>query len=205
MPIFSQQPSEDISNHPIIIVLGQAGAGKSSFVNAATGSNLAVGQNLRGCTTDIQVAIGIAPENKSDCKVVFVDTPAFDIELDDNAEIKIKKQFEKWRKKTCTQKDVTGIIYLHKISENRINEPPLRRLKTFEKLCGGDLPAKILLVTTMWNQVDQELGSAREEELRIKFWKQTTTDRPNMARFEDEADATKAWFIVNLLLEMCAD
>lgn len=71
------------------------------FVNAVTGSNLAVGQNLRGCTTDIQVAIGTqaAPEDKLGRKVVFVDTPAFDIELDDNSEIKIKKQLEKWRKK----------------------------------------------------------------------------------------------------------
>jgi hypothetical protein len=140
MPIFSQQPSEDISNYPIIMCVSckdlrriwnsfsssillvcwvkqEPGRVRyvlspcdtyhiielgfhDQFVNAATGSDLAVGQNLRGCTTDIQVVTGTAPENKSDCKVVFVDTPAFDIELDDNAEIKIKKQFEKWRKKT---------------------------------------------------------------------------------------------------------
>ena len=55
----------------------------------------------------------------------------------------------------------------------------------------------------MWNEVDQELGSNREEELRMKYWKQTTADRPNMARFEDETDAAQAWRAVDMLLERC--
>ena len=99
---------------------------------------------------------------------------------------------------SSTEKNVVaGIIYLHKISEIRINEPPLRRLRTFETLCGGSLPEKVLLVTTMWNEVDQEQGSDREEQIRTKYWNPAT----NMARFEDTNDTAQAWRAVNMLLE----
>jgi hypothetical protein len=84
-----------------------------------------------------------------------------------------------------------------------MSEPPLKRLRTFEKLCGGDLPEKVLLVTTMWCHVDPAMGLRREEELRKKYWKLAKTNRPNMARFEDTADAAQAWNAVDLLLERC--
>ena len=43
---------------------------------------------------------------------------------------------------------MTGIVYLHDISAPRMTEPPRRRLATFEKLCGSDLPEKVILVTS---------------------------------------------------------
>jgi len=183
----------------IVVVMGQAGAGKSSFINAATGSTLAVGQKLGCCTTDIQIVKCSVPDG-SGRQVVFVDTPAFDIDLNNDVENKIRHQIENWRKKTQNNV-VAGIIYFHKISEVRINEPPLRRLKIFEKLYGGDLPENFILVTTMWNQVEPDLGMSREAELGAKYWKRTTGDRPNMTRFENEADSGQAWRAIHLLLE----
>jgi len=189
----------DISNKDIIvIVIGQPGAGKSSFINTAAGSKLPVGHSLKSCTKVVQSVPAIS---KAGRKVIFVDTPAFDIDLDNNAETNLKKKIEKWQKKTSTQKNiVAGILYLHKISEPRMTEPPLRRLKTFEKLCGGSLPEKVILVTTMWDGVNSAEGSSREEQLRAKYWK-ATTNRPNMVRFEDTTASDQAWHAVDLLLE----
>lgn len=66
-------------------------------------------------------------------------------------------------------------------------------------MCGGNLPEKVLLVTTMWCHVDRAMGLRREEELRMKYWK--ATNKPNMARFEDTDNAVQAWNAVDLLLE----
>jgi hypothetical protein len=96
---------------------------------------------------------------------------------------------------------VAGIIYLHKISETRITEPPHKRLKTFERLCGGSLSEKVLLVTTMWNEVDQAVGTNREQQIRAHYWESATTNRATMARFEAKTDSTQAWRAVDLLLE----
>jgi len=191
--------SLDLSDRDfIVIVIGQAGAGKSSFINAAAGSNLPVGHSLQSCTKKVQsVTAGWRGR-----KVVFVDTPAFDIDIDVNAEANLRRQIEKWQKKTSTQNHaVAGIIYLHKISETRIMEPPHKRLKTFDQLCGGGLSEKVLLVTTMWNEVDQAVGTSREHQIRANYWESATTNRTTMARFDAKNDGAQAWRAVELLLE----
>jgi len=195
--LFSQ--SIDLSDKDlVVIVIGQAGAGKSSFINAVAGATLPVGHNLQCCTKKVQsVTAGWRGR-----KIVFVDTPAFDIDIDVNAEANLRRKIEKWQKKTSTQNHVVaGIIYLHKISETRITEPPHKRIKTFERLCGGSLSEKVLLVTTMWNEVDQAVGTSREQQIRANYWESPTTNRATMARFDDKTDSTQAWRAVDLLLE----
>ena len=44
----------------------------------------------------------------------------------------------------------------------------------FKKLCGKDALQNVVLVTTMWDEVDQETGKARENELKEKYWQTTS-------------------------------
>lgn len=99
---------------------------------------------------------------------------------------------------------VAGIIYLHKISETRITEPPHKRLKTFERLCGGSLSKKVLLVTTMWpgNEADQAKALARETQIREQYWETPTNGNgPAMTRLDSQNDAAQVWHAVELLLD----
>jgi hypothetical protein len=43
----------------------------------------------------------------------------------------------------------------------------------FQKLCGDDALKNVILVTTMWSQVDVDVGRKREDELHqsSEFWK----------------------------------
>jgi len=41
----------------------------------------------------------------------------------------------------------------------------------FKLVCGADALQNVVLVTTMWDEVDKETGLSREEELRNDFWK----------------------------------
>ncbi|KAF6807900.1 hypothetical protein CMUS01_14011 [Colletotrichum musicola] len=61
-----------------------------------------------------------------------------------------------------------GIIYLHRITDRRLGGSAMRNLFMFQKLCGQDALKNVILVTTMWEDVKEEQGNKREEELKKK-------------------------------------
>ena len=48
---------------------------------------------------------------------------------------------------------------------------PLKNLRVFQQLCGDDNLSRIVLTTTMWDEVDEEVGKERLKELEGSFWK----------------------------------
>jgi len=58
----------------------------------------------------------------------------------------------------------------------------LRNLRVFEKLCGENLN-NIVLTTTMWDEVEEEEGRRREDELKDKFWKTMIERGSSVKRF----------------------
>lgn len=65
---------------------------------------------------------------------------------------------------------LSGIIYLHPISDNRVTHQSIKNLKMFQKLTGTDNVKSVVLVTSMWDKVSVEEGVRREQELQAKFW-----------------------------------
>lgn len=63
-----------------------------------------------------------------------------------------------------------------------MNGNPLKNLRVFEKLCGEDFKG-IVLTTTMWNDVDEDEGERRENELRTEFWKCMINRGSSVKRF----------------------
>ena len=59
---------------------------------------------------------------------------------------------------------------------------PLKNLRMFEKLCGEEFDS-IILTTTMWNEVDDNLGNGREDELKTLYWKSMTDRGSHIKRF----------------------
>lgn len=64
---------------------------------------------------------------------------------------------------------MTGLLYFHRISDNRVAGTSLKNLHLFEKLCGENFN-NIVLTTTMWDDVDEPVGAQREQELVTEFW-----------------------------------
>ena len=97
---------------------------------------------------------------------------------------------------------LAGVLYLHPISVVRLSGTPLRNLAVFRGLCGHDSLKNIVLVTTMWDEVqDESIGSKREEELRSDFWKSMIRHGSSTHRFGGTQES--AWDIINRLdLEM---
>jgi hypothetical protein len=59
---------------------------------------------------------------------------------------------------------------------------PLRNLYFFEKLCGKEF-SKIVLTTTMWDDIDPSTGDKRERELQDKYWKSMIERGSSVRRF----------------------
>ena len=93
---------------------------------------------------------------------------------------------------------LTGLLYLHRISDVRLAGTPLRSLAVFKDLCGDDNLKNIILVTTMWDEVDsQSVGCKREEELLSSFWKDMILLGSRTCRFLGTHES--AWEIINRL------
>jgi len=190
--------AEDLSEKDVIIaVMGPTGAGKSSFIQTASGFKIGIGHQLESCTTDVSpVKVLCAEGNIPD--IVFVDTPGFDDTH--KTDIEILEMIAEWLKKTY-ERDITlaGILYLHRISDNRMAGTPLKNLRMFKKLCGDNALKNVILTTTMWDEVDEEIGEEREQELKREYWSGMIKRGSTTARFQNTSDS--AWSIADPLIQ----
>ncbi|KAI9573234.1 hypothetical protein HD554DRAFT_2167507 [Boletus coccyginus] len=161
---------EDLDTDDILIaVIGPTGSGKSTFVRLASGCDTqGVGHTLRSFTSHV------TPIRYWDQEigrhVVLVDTPGFDHTCD--PDLNISDLISDWLNSSYEkQKLFSGILYLHRITNNRVASTPLRNLRLFRKLCGRDSLEKVYLTATMWDEVDQSVGERRLEELKSNDWK----------------------------------
>ena len=95
---------------------------------------------------------------------------------------------------------LAGLIYLHRITDNRMAGSPHRNLRMFGELCGDQAAKKVVLVTTMWDKVQQDTGARREKELLQNYWKTMITYGASTARFSNSADS--AWKIIDPILSL---
>jgi len=80
------------------------------------------------------------------------------------------------------------IVYLHRISNPRMEGSALRNLRMFRKLCGDEFVNNVILGTTFWDVVDEETGAAREDELlqTDRFFKDMKERGCEIVRISDD-------------------
>ena len=66
---------------------------------------------------------------------------------------------------------LSGVIYIHRISDKRFTGIAGRNFKMFRELCGESAFKNVVLASNMWGDVSQEDGEEREEELATNFFK----------------------------------
>jgi len=155
-------------------------------------SDIKIGHDLESCTDQVR-SFSCPHPNGSDT-VVFVDTPGFD---DTNLkDTEILRAIANWLTATYKQQiKLTGLLWFHRISDNRMSGSPLKNLSLFEKLCGKGALQNVILTTTMWDKVDNSTGSMREEQLRKMYWKSMIDAGSDTARFLNSCDSV--WEIIN--------
>jgi hypothetical protein len=93
---------------------------------------------------------------------------------------------------------LAGILYFHRITDNRMAGTPLKNFRIFEKLCGKHALSNIILTTTMWDKIDDATGQEREKELRGQYWKSMIELGSTTVRYRNTRDS--AWEILGKIL-----
>ncbi|KAH7914573.1 P-loop containing nucleoside triphosphate hydrolase protein [Hygrophoropsis aurantiaca] len=186
----------------IIAIIGQTGAGKSTFINTAVGSSVAdVGHGLISCTTRIQPVICRHPEDPSR-RIVFVDTPGFDNTCEDSfaGDWSILRRVATWLARSYhPDKKLAGVIYLHEISQTRGPKMPAETMTILNKLCGSSTHKNVVLATTKWCGISYGAGKQREKQLGATLWSDMLSRGSQMVQFQGTRES--AWAVLNLIMQ----
>lgn len=67
-----------------------------------------------------------------------------------------------------SQPILSAILYLHRITDNRMVRTTLENIRVFEQLCGKNAVYEVILITTTW---DTDAGAGRLKEPKEGYWK----------------------------------
>ena len=103
---------------------------------------------------------------------------------------------------------LAGIVYLHRISDNRLSGSAMRNLDLLKRICGPQAAPHVFLVSTMWDQVDDAKIDAseaweRESELKARdcFWGSLCQQGSQVKR--SQGDKRSALAVLNDLVALC--
>ncbi|KAF4955417.1 hypothetical protein FSARC_11849 [Fusarium sarcochroum] len=185
-----QAPFQPSPNDVFIALMGMTGAGKSTFISHCTEEEVRISDPgaLESCTQEVRVhrCKHFSPFNN----VYLVDTPGFD---DTNRkDTDILKEIAGWLTETYKEKiKLRGILYLHRISDNRMGGCAQKNLVMFKRLCGPEGINNVTFVTTHWEKVDQAEGERRESTLQStkEFWGFFVDKGATIRRHENNSDS----------------
>ncbi|KAF8132016.1 P-loop containing nucleoside triphosphate hydrolase protein [Boletus edulis] len=188
--------------HPddfIIVIMGPTGSGKSNFINNLTGNTEGrKASHLKSDTKDVTPYL-ISYRGH---KVVLVDTPGFDDTYRSDSDIlRVIADWLIQKYPDGTSLKIAGIIYVHRITDNRMSGSAYKNLQMFGRLCGTVPLPRTRLITTMWDKAkDQNATVRRETQLRDDFWRQLIEGGASMYKFRNTNQSAQE--IVESLLEM---
>ncbi|KAF2726579.1 P-loop containing nucleoside triphosphate hydrolase protein [Polyplosphaeria fusca] len=175
MRLFDEEPDSSM-----ILMMGVTGVGKSYFINKLATGSVSEGSGLRS-ETEICRAIRIGVGNH---QVAVIDTPGFDDS--DRSDVEILEEIVEF---LCAQYELgiplKGIIYMHRITDNKMSGTAQRYFEMFKYLCGEANLSNVILLTTMWDELkDEAVGLGRERELRRDFWNVMEKKGSTVRRFD---------------------
>ncbi|KAG8830370.1 hypothetical protein FRC17_004959 [Serendipita sp. 399] len=185
----------------VVAVMGLTGSGKTSFIaKACNEGEEYINPTLTSQKPNIRTFVTNHPRTNK--RIVFVDTPGFDDTASSDTET--LTQISNWLYDAHNANaHLSAILYLHPIHANRVARSARVNLEVFAALCGKSAMPNVILVTTMWDLVPQEVGEIRVEELKRRFWSDMLecggTTKPFRGTFES------AWEILNDLPKTGAD
>ena len=196
----------DTKGFVAIAVMGMTGAGKSTFIQKASGlDSVEVGHKLESCMactlayswTTLTGPLGTAkPQDfrfdHGSKKVVLIDTPGFDDTNRNDGDVLsdigffLAKTYENGVR-------LSGIIYLHDITKNRMTHGGLSNLIMFQDLCGPEPLGNVVLATSRWSKDPEQLIDQErfERELRTnpKYWGEMVAQDSKVTRFANTKES----------------
>ncbi|KAF9533602.1 hypothetical protein CPB83DRAFT_483664 [Crepidotus variabilis] len=144
----------------IIAVVGNAGSGKTTFINTAASVDLPVGHGMNPCTTTIS-ATRLDIRALTNHSIILVDTPGLDVIKTTTPNV--IKAVTEWLRKAYRKKvTLSGILFVQQISDtNKLTFTSVRQ--SLDILGIKPSCPRIRLVTTMWEDVDVAIAQSNEK------------------------------------------
>ncbi|KZT74179.1 hypothetical protein DAEQUDRAFT_683039 [Daedalea quercina L-15889] len=189
-------PPEEKPKRPktaYVLVMGSTGAGKSTLINhmvTSNGSNLGMRPGSQSGTAAVNAT---KPFKFQSYQVILAEVPAFDAEVASDVDVFIT--IASYLVKLCRKGiKVLGVLYLCRMTDNRLDGTTLQNLRMFRAICGMSAMRNVVVVLTMWDQVDPQLGEQRESELResSRFFGPVMADNPRMMHHNGSKDSAMA-------------
>ncbi|KAL2809243.1 hypothetical protein BJX63DRAFT_435377 [Aspergillus granulosus] len=173
--------SSSASDAIFIAVMGVTGAGKSTFTKFT--------QDFSKGTSEVAVF---------DCKldgrtVYLIDTPGFDdSNFSDRPDFAILQSIAAYLSASYSQNiRIHGVIFLHRITENRVTGSARRNIELMKALCGPDYFPHVALATTHWSTTRESASKLRDRERLLQtqdaFFRPLLSGGATMFRHDDEA------------------
>lgn len=97
----------------------------------------------------------------------MIDTPGFDDSFTSDADI--LEKIAEFLDKTYRQKRyLSGLILLHPISGNKAGYHERKRTRLFKKLLGEEAYDRVIIGTTMWDQIAHDAHGIKQQQERMK-------------------------------------
>ncbi|KAK3393391.1 P-loop containing nucleoside triphosphate hydrolase protein [Podospora didyma] len=138
------------SRDVVIAVMGATGSGKSTFVSTLVEEEVGIGHGLRSTTRIPMVFSMNRPEEEE--KISLIDTPGFNDTALADTEVLQDIAFMLTRTYQLGIR-LAGIIYLHRITDNRVGGSGKRMMRLIRDICGDDAYPRVVLATTMWQDL----------------------------------------------------
>ncbi|KAK2686610.1 hypothetical protein QWA68_014665 [Fusarium oxysporum] len=174
----------DNKSDGVILVMGVTGAGKSYFLNQLKSESVAEGHSLYSETQKCQ-AVHIILDEDEKRSITVVDTPGFADTFRSQAEI-VGEITDYLAAQHLSGLPLRGILYLHKITDNKVTDASLQHIQILRKIAGDNAMTNVILVTTMWNILrpeDHQRAVQREQELVTSFWSSMIDNGSIVAQF----------------------
>ncbi|KAF9490358.1 hypothetical protein BDN71DRAFT_1434733 [Pleurotus eryngii] len=181
------EPDASGPDEVVIAVMGATGSGKTTFINTASGSALRVGSGLMSCTSAVQASKPFPFDGRT---IRLIDTPGFDDTT--RTDTDVLTMIAAFLSSTYQHGvKLSGVIYIHRISDFRMGGTSTRNFRMFRELCGDPTLRNVVIVTNMWGEVSLDVGQAREEELKNRdiFFKPVLGKGAQMKRHDNTFDS----------------
>ncbi|KAK6523029.1 hypothetical protein TWF281_002451 [Arthrobotrys megalospora] len=150
-----------------ILVTGVTGTGKSTFIANATGDlSVEIGHELQSKTAAIQEVP--LPEPVNGFEVVLVDMPGFN-DTYEGTGLGLQLMTEWLENAFKNLKRLSGIIYIHNITDTRMLDTTVHVIDLLTAICGESFAPNIMLLSNMWSAPKDDREIVREKQLINKF------------------------------------
>lgn len=125
--------------------------------------------------------------------VTLIDTPGFDDSERSDAEILAlvaSHMFQTYEEGML----LTGVIFVQPINQQRLLGSEMRRNRLFKKILGEDAFNRVIVATTMWNQVSEVEAMSRmdQRQNREDVWGDMVKHGAKVVRHDDNEASAKA-------------